>query len=337
MPAPPPTSIPPNVKIEELAAPQLLGGIWNWCLFGVLVVQTYVYSYNFPDDRRTIKILVYGVFFLETLQTSLNGADLYYWFASGFGNFQHLISPYAGPFDVPMVGSLVSFIVQFFFVYRIWVLSQKKSWWLCIFILLCSIISVIGAFTGSITTQVHKGFLVHDGFLTGRSLKMVLLTWLTGNMISDLLITGAMIFYLSKRGANEDYGTRHALVSIVRLTVETNIVTSIVSVVSLLMVALYPDKNWFVCPTSILGKIYSNTLLVSLNNRISIRDRSECSGGRIGRCLPDSEPFPNTSCSEATTKVSLTDMHKATDTLKIPLGGIEVHESVVVRTVADIA
>ncbi|KAI0252244.1 hypothetical protein BJV78DRAFT_1203842 [Lactifluus subvellereus] len=48
--------------------------------------------------------------------------------------------------------------------------------------------------------------------------------------------------------------------------------TTTVGIVSLLMVAIFPQENWFVCPTAIVGKLYSNTLLVSLNNRISIRE-----------------------------------------------------------------
>jgi hypothetical protein len=79
---------------------------------------------------------VYGIFLLETLQTALTGADLYYWFVSGFGNINHLATPFASCFDVPIMGSVVSLSVQFFFVYRIWVLSKKKSWWLCILICL---------------------------------------------------------------------------------------------------------------------------------------------------------------------------------------------------------
>lgn len=43
----------------------------------------------------------------------------------------HLVDPYAAAFDVPIIGSLVSGAVQYFFVYRVWVLSDKKSWWLC--------------------------------------------------------------------------------------------------------------------------------------------------------------------------------------------------------------
>jgi hypothetical protein len=83
-----------------------------------------------------IRFVVYIVFFLETVQTTLSGADLYYWFAAGFGNVEQLTTPYASPFDVPIMGSLVSLSVQFFFMYRIWVLSEKRSWWLCVIICL---------------------------------------------------------------------------------------------------------------------------------------------------------------------------------------------------------
>jgi len=323
MSAPPPTGIPPNVNVEEIAAPQLLGGIWNWCLFGVLVVQIYVYSYNFPRDRGRIKLLVYGVFILEILQTALSGADLYYWFVTGFGNFEHLTSPYATVFDVPMIGSVVSLTVQFFFMYRIWVLSNKESWWLCVFIFLCSTVSAIAAFWGGIYTHVR------GKFATGRILKMLALTWLTGNTISDLLIAAAMVFYLTKRRVREEYSSSHALVSIVRLTVETNVITTTVSVASLLIVSLYPDKNWFFCPTAILGKIYSNTLLVSLNNRIAIREKSGTySGERNVQCPAAS--FPTNTYGSATTEMSLTDMQKAPETLKIPpFEGLDLQERII--------
>jgi hypothetical protein len=91
---------------------------------------------------------VYSVFLLETLQTALSGADLYYWFVSGYGNVDHLTSPYASSFDVPIMGSVVSLSVQFFFVYRIWVLAsgKKGSWLLCILICLVilSLVWVLG-------------------------------------------------------------------------------------------------------------------------------------------------------------------------------------------------
>ena len=122
-----------------------------------------VYTYNFPADTKFLKsfgkalfshtivlpftnwrcYLVFTLFFVETLQTALSGADIYYWFATGFGDMNRVTSPYASPFDVPIMGSFVSLSVQFFFAYRLWVLGNKKNWWLptaiCVVSPLCRI------------------------------------------------------------------------------------------------------------------------------------------------------------------------------------------------------
>ena len=140
-------------------------------MFGVLLVQTCQSSLCYPDHvaHQTIKTciatispkttgvssysarklplllsfsapdssyIVYTVFLLETLQTALTGADLYYWFASGYGDMNHLTSPFASPFDTPLMESMVSAMVQSFYAYRVWVLSNKQSRWFCLLILL---------------------------------------------------------------------------------------------------------------------------------------------------------------------------------------------------------
>ncbi|KAF8486813.1 hypothetical protein DFH94DRAFT_841287 [Russula ochroleuca] len=251
MSAPP---VPSNVA--EIAAPLLLGILWNWTLFGVLVVQ-----------------ILYGIFLLETLQTALTGADLYHWFASGFGNMDHLLDPYASVFDISIIGSIVSGAVQYFFVYRVWVLSERKSWWLCVIISILSAVNTIAAFTCGIYAQITKRFI------SGWSLKIIGLTWLSGNTMADLFIVTAMLFYLTRR-RNTEFGqfSNHALVRIVRLTVETNALTTTNGIIVLLTIIIFPHKVYYTCPGYILGKLYSNTLLLSLNNRISIREVSSARG-----------------------------------------------------------
>jgi len=87
-----------------------------------------------------IRFVVYVVFLLEAV---LSGADLYYWFAVGFGKPDHLFSPFLSFLDVPTMGSFVAFIVQFFFVYRIWVLSEKRWWWLLVCVIICLVNSFL--------------------------------------------------------------------------------------------------------------------------------------------------------------------------------------------------
>ncbi|KAH8988329.1 hypothetical protein EDB92DRAFT_1948015 [Lactarius akahatsu] len=299
--------IPPDVA--EIAAPMLLGALWNWTLDSSSGED--VHSYNFPGDRTLVKLLVYSVFLAETVQTALTGTDLYYWFVSGFGKMDHLISPYESPFDVPIIGSIVTLIVQFFFVYRIWVLSRRSSWFLCLLIYLFSIVAAGAAFYGGIYTHVR------DKFASGRMLKVLALvgplspqptflrfansddpeqTWMSGNASADILIAGSSLFYLERRRREgSGHFSDHALSKVVRLIIETNVLTSTVGIVTLLTVAIFPDKTWFACPAAVLGKLYSNTLLVSLNNRISIREGR----GAVVRSPPltfalttDSQPEP---------------------------------------------
>jgi hypothetical protein len=145
-------------------------------LYGILCVQTCehgpprvvifrhwadppadVYSYNFPDDTRFLKFIgghksivctsvnslippVYFVFFLETLQTALTAADVYYWFVAGFGNADRLTGDshfYA--IDGIAMNIPISLIVQGFYCYRIWTLNKRWLW-------ICVVIAIVRTF-----------------------------------------------------------------------------------------------------------------------------------------------------------------------------------------------
>jgi hypothetical protein len=89
---------------------------------------------------------VYAIFAIETVQTGLNCADLFYWLISGYGDVTRLSSFFASSIDVPIIESVVSIIVQFFYAYRIWILSAKQAWWFCL------LICLVGRFQASLKT-----------------------------------------------------------------------------------------------------------------------------------------------------------------------------------------
>ena len=149
-----------------------------------------MYSRCFPRDNKYIKLLgtriprliptcfsltnhfvVYGIFFLETVQTVLSVADLYYWFAAtlaaSFGE-KNIVTPFFF-FDTQIVGSVVSLSVQLFFVYRIRVLSrlcEKRSRWLCIVI--CLVTSSPKFQNDLITLPAALSYRRIRGILSGR-------------------------------------------------------------------------------------------------------------------------------------------------------------------------
>ncbi|KAF8498151.1 hypothetical protein F5888DRAFT_1803073 [Russula emetica] len=353
--------IPPN--IARITAPLLLGVLLNWCLFGVLVVQTYVYSYNFPEDGRRLKLLgmrnshpllslstpnscyvVYAVFLLETVQTALTGADVYYWFASGYGDMNRLTTPFANAIDIPIVESIVSAMVQFFYTYRVWILSNK-SWWFCSFICLFSTLNAASALTGGIHAQIQTRFATGD-----RSLQHIAITWLSATVVSDILIASAMVYYLiNRRRETDSVFHNNALVKIVRLTVETNALTTSVGIVSLLVFIIFPDRNWshyltiwlwvsayeerpFSENCEIIPSLspahlrmfidkparYSNTLLVSFNNRISIRNAV---AGTPAASRSTAIAFAVTPRSDGSTDISCLEGGRSSAAHKLQLSG----------------
>ncbi|KAI9433047.1 hypothetical protein H4582DRAFT_1027259 [Lactarius indigo] len=245
--------------IIRVAAPLLFGLVFNWTLYGVLCVQIYVYSYNFQIDRRSVKFLVYFVFLLETIQTALTGADIYYWFVSGFGNVERLGNSHFTPVDVAIIGTVISLIVQGYFCYRIWVLNSRSSW-------VCWIIAVaaVTQSTGGIWASIEP--LTVDKYMAP---KTPIYLWAISSVLADVLIAVAMTLLLRRVRSNF---SSFVLTRVVRLTIETNALTAMLVIGSLVLHVAFPNKYFYLCTVNIFGKVYSNTLLVSLNNRVYLRD-----------------------------------------------------------------
>ncbi|KAJ6609049.1 hypothetical protein B0H10DRAFT_1814445, partial [Mycena sp. CBHHK59/15] len=252
----------------------LIGSLLNYCLYGVLAVQVYVYRLSFPNDKAAIKWLVYLVFSLETVMTALNGYDLYYWFAAGFGNLIRLSEPRVSPFYTPIMGSVMALVVQVFFCYRIYII-RNTSLYLCIFIALVSQTLRMCTTTIEPFSFMYVQFIALCQVLTSCSQM-----WLIGDAIADILISVVMSYFLLKASHNQHRQTNDIVKRIVRLTIETNSLSTVVAILSLILFYGIPNTTYFIAPTMVLAKLYANTLLVTFNNRAFIRAGGTTAHGR---------------------------------------------------------
>ncbi|KAI0044334.1 hypothetical protein FA95DRAFT_264367 [Auriscalpium vulgare] len=271
----------PMVNMASTTAPILFGSLGNWCLYGALVLQVYMYNLSFPDDRKFLKFLVYGIFAIETVQTALNGVDMYHWFGSGWGHFEVLLKPQYSPMNVPFVSGIVTFSIQVFFCHRISTLN-KSLWWLTILISMISLLQAIGGIGSGIQGFLHPGVEATHAKIT----ETLVYLWLLGDAVADVLIATSMTTLLL-RARNPHHPSSHRMISrLVRLTIETNIVSASVAVTALILYAAVPAHPYFFVPSFIISKIYSNTLLVTLNNRTTLR-RIEPDGSQLHISHPD--------------------------------------------------
>ncbi|KNZ81051.1 hypothetical protein J132_03040 [Termitomyces sp. J132] len=96
-----------------------LGFVWR-------SINPNYYYIAFPDDRLYCKILVYGVYLLESLQTVIITHDAFASFGAGFGSFEALDNIQLTCLSIPILSGIVGCVVQMYYAYRINILSKSK-------------------------------------------------------------------------------------------------------------------------------------------------------------------------------------------------------------------
>ncbi|KAF9461106.1 hypothetical protein BDZ94DRAFT_858982 [Collybia nuda] len=254
--------VPIPADVNKSTAPLLIGYILNWGLYGGLCVQSYYYYVAFPKDRLVLKCLVYGLLLVETAQSILIAHDIFTIFSTGYGNIAVLIDPQLSWLSVPIMTGIVSCTVQIYFSHRIHIISGSQ---------LARIIIILLALMQGIAAIVGGAQLLISNDLTKVQVKAHTSTtiWLVGSAVCDIIIAVFMVFFLSRR-ATGFKATQTLITKVMRLTIETGSLTATVAIIDVILFLAFPESNFHVAPAFILGKLYSNTLVTTLNSRLLI-------------------------------------------------------------------
>ncbi|KAF5347556.1 hypothetical protein D9756_010690 [Leucocoprinus leucothites] len=246
---------------------------------GVLTVQVYQYYQDFPDDPRKIKILVATLWILGLIQLALISHSVYFYLVISWGNVQALrqmILPLA--IHLFFVAFSILF-AQLFFLYRIWVFSQRNVWIVGPVFVCC-----LGTF----------GFILAGAafIITRFQFPGAMIGMLTIGTVTDILIAALLCYYVHKRSEETRYMrvTSTLVTQVIRYTVATSGLTSVIMLSCLFAVrtaqpsqprlssldapalhSLYEDNSSQALHFS-SGRTYANAVLVNLNARSKIRE-----------------------------------------------------------------
>ncbi|KAG8927506.1 hypothetical protein FRC03_011812 [Tulasnella sp. 419] len=248
--------IPKDISL--LAGPMLLGGFFNWGLYGILCLQTYIYYLSFPNDSRNFKIVVYFLFICDTIQTIMSTHNAWYFLSSGWGDTYVLTHPGWSWIAVPLFTGIVSAVVQLFFGWRIWKLSG--SYILSGVVVVLALIQSTAAIVSGVWFE-----LLEDTTKVG-VLRPPAIVWLAGSAIVDVIITASLVTYLA-RSSTGFTDTDDIIAKLIRMTVETGACTTTAAILELVLFLVYQTTNLYMIPALPLAKLYTNTLLASLNSR----------------------------------------------------------------------
>ncbi|KAK0212242.1 hypothetical protein DFS33DRAFT_12960 [Desarmillaria ectypa] len=226
-------------------------------------LSNYLYYLAFPNDRKIIKYLVYGIYIVELVQMVLVTHDAFAMFGYGFGNVEAVTDIHFDWLTVPIMSGAAACVGQVFYAYRIFILSKSRI--VPIFVTCVSLTSSVAAIiTGVYSLQ--GGSIIE---LDKRKIYIAVGIWCGASALCDTIIAVCMTYYLMR----SDTGfrrTRMLVTKLIRLTIETGTVTSIVALLNLILFFAFPHQTFYTTPALLMPKLYANTVYMVLNSRIRI-------------------------------------------------------------------
>ncbi|KAJ7749387.1 hypothetical protein B0H16DRAFT_863869 [Mycena metata] len=244
--------------------PILAGTQFNWALLGILSLQVYNFQLKFPNERKGIKALVYTIFLLDVVQTAISSLFAFETLVLHWGDPNILLhlpwSSAAGPFFT----ATISAAVQIFFAWRIYALKGKNPFAVGI----AGLIVMLALMQSLCAIITDAKFTVATDLAEIERLVIGVKVWLIGSAVCDIVITATMLVILSQYRQNTPWSRTDTLITkLIYNVVETGAVTSIAALLDVVLFILYPGNNLHQVFAFMLGKIYSNVLVATLNAR----------------------------------------------------------------------
>ncbi|KAJ8507300.1 hypothetical protein ONZ45_g10321 [Pleurotus djamor] len=244
-----------------------IGTMVSVFLFGVSVVQAYLYFASFPGDHFRLKALVASVITLE-LGHTIAVLHAFYTISVKLYNRPDLIfaNTPAGIAVATLLSGYIACLVQVFFANRMKEFAHRRY-----LTFLCWTLSALRAIATTATTVVMSTntltrFTEHWGWLVGTTL-------IIGAVVDIIIAVGLCYDLYQKRNWGDTFTrTTKTLDRAILMTIQTGLLTSVMTLaVTVCFIVVVDSFIWvgiYVC----LARVFSNTLLATLNYRKTLRE-----------------------------------------------------------------
>ncbi|KAA1467058.1 hypothetical protein DENSPDRAFT_812490 [Dentipellis sp. KUC8613] len=268
--------------VSLILGPVVTATVTNVFLYGICCVQWVSYYQQGYKDRNVIRFLVGWVMLLDTFHTAASVYMLWDYVVINFNNPAILnAAPWPFP-STPIVTVFASVPIQIFLAWRIRQLSHS--------IWLFAVIVVFAFAQGALGCAGAIGALKTPNIDQFTHLIPVVDSWLAIAVVTDLSITLLLMrfLYKSRTGFHK---TDNVIWRIIRSAVETAAFGSFFCIMDLVTFTTLQTTNFHLIFALPMGRIYTNTLMTTLNNRVSLRSELDGRGAETSfnvavRALP---------------------------------------------------
>jgi len=255
----------PPAIVRNLSLGPFIGTLITWLLYGATAMQTYQYYNTYVQDPKRVKALVAFIFALETIHTSLADHYTYWYLIEHFGETERLmdISWSVGPSVI--VGFVIAWTVNQFFVRRIYVLS-KKNLWLSITIGVLATIRPVNGFAVAALLFVYPQWPIFK-----HHAETMMIVGLSLGLLVDCLIALTVSYFLVQNRNTTIASTRSIINSLLKYTLNTGVILMVFAALELIGLLALPKTLSFLGLFQIQIQLYANCFLTNLNARDAIR------------------------------------------------------------------
>ncbi|KAJ7576408.1 hypothetical protein C8J56DRAFT_399567 [Mycena floridula] len=238
--------------------PMLIGAFLSTMLYGVSLVQIFIYYRTGKRDRLWMRLLILYLLVAETANTCFNIALVYEPLIIKFGEEVVLATSPVFLRTDAVVTVAISTPVQLFMAWRIKVLTGSNLAAAGISVL--SVVACGGGLATTVSVTLKPDFRQFDEFVAAPS------TWLIASAVCDVAIAVLLFYALSKKKSGfadmDDYITR-----IMLITVQTGTLTAVAALADAIIFISVKNSTVVFSWDLSLSKLYTNTVLSSLNAR----------------------------------------------------------------------
>ncbi|KAJ7155718.1 hypothetical protein C8R46DRAFT_991043 [Mycena filopes] len=246
----------------------LVGGSIGLVLSGIVTVQCIVFYKLYPNEVRIRKLMVLAVWLLDLLHSIFIVVSLYDYFIHFFGDFKRIdIIPWSVALSV-VVTAIQTMIVHWYFAHKIYK-SSGQNWWITAPIVLLAFLRLFAASVS--TTEMIK--LQRYAVFNEKYPGWIFTTGLSLSASVDIIITAWLCYFLQKmRRRTASTPMAQVVDTITLYTLENGFLTCVTTTASLICWLAMPDNLVFLGLHFVIGKLYANSLLISLNTRKELRE-----------------------------------------------------------------
>ncbi|KAH9850069.1 hypothetical protein C2E23DRAFT_931744 [Lenzites betulinus] len=265
----------------------LIGVIVAGVLYGITCSQTYYYFSRYQKDPWFIKLIVVAVWITDTTHQALVSHSIYFYLITAWGDPVALSSLTRTLIAEVFFNFLTGLFVQGFFVARIWTLSGKN-----LFITIPISILVVASFASGFSFGIMGASLQNFEQIIAFQPICVAFNALTAAADVIIAIVLCVILHTSRTG----FSRSDALINkLIAFAVNTGLLTAVCSCLALITFVVLPDKLLYIAFFFLLGRLYANSLLATLNARKTLRDLS--TSQELSLSLRDIQPPTTASMS----------------------------------------